>query len=141
MSSYFEKTIAAIGYTACKTNYANHESVIVGAYKLLLAYNDKIGTSGQSTAEFYFKDACNNGKCQLATDALIGGLLPGSGGKMGCNLLEVIYGGDPTGATYFKGWRDDVANRAAYLQVLAAAGIMVQSAYLSLETKDEMAYT
>ena len=38
------------------------------------------------------------------------------------------------------GWRDQVANKAAYLLSLANMGVVVQSAYLTLETNSTEAW-
>jgi hypothetical protein len=60
-----------------------------------------------------FIDECANAKCDDATFALAGAIT-GDSGLFGCDMLEILYNGDVDNG-YFKGWRDQVSTKAAYL--------------------------
>jgi len=54
-------------------------------------------------------------------------------------MMQILYSGDVSEG-YFVGWRDNVTSKAAYLLSLVNMGVIVQSAYISLETDNESAY-
>jgi len=85
-----------------------------------------------------FMDECANAKCNDATAALLGALT-GKSGLFGCDMLNILYYGDVKGG-YYQGWRDNVTTKAAYLLSLANMGVVLQSAYLTLETNNSSAY-
>ena len=55
-------------------------------------------------------------------------------------MMSILYSGDVSGG-YFVGWRDNVTSKAAYLLSLVNLGVVVQSAFLTLETDNQSAYT
>jgi len=83
-------------------------------------------------------DECDNGKCNDATAAMLGSLT-GNSGLFGCDMLDILYSGDVK-AGYYQGWRDNVTTKGAYLLSLANVGVVIQSAFLTLETNNSSAY-
>lgn len=55
-------------------------------------------------------------------------------------MMQILYSGDVSEG-YFVGWRDNVTSKAAYLLSLVNMGVTVQSAYITLKTANESAYT
>jgi hypothetical protein len=79
-------------------------------------------------------DECENAKCDDATAALAAAIT-GNSGLFGCDMMEILYSGDVSGG-YFVGWRDNVTSKAAYLLSLVNLGVVVQSAYITIETQN-----
>jgi len=84
-------------------------------------------------------DECNNAHCDDATAALAASIT-GNSGLFGCDMMEILYSGDVS-AGYYIGWRDNVTSKAAYLLSLVNMGVTVQSAYITIKTQNEAAYT
>ena len=84
-------------------------------------------------------DECNNANCDDATSALAASIT-GDSGLFGCDMMQILYSGDVSGG-YFVGWRDNVTSKAAYLLSLVNMGVTVQSAYITIKTQNEAAYT
>jgi len=140
MSEQFAQTLSDISYQACKSSYAKYEVVIRNSYTDYMNYVDSIGGSHESLYEFNFTDGCKGGQCNNATQAIIDGLT-GSGGLLGCDIMERIFDGNPGKAGgYYQGYRDDMINKNSYLYSLATMGTVVQSAYLTITTGDVDAY-
>lgn len=139
MEYYFNKVLTAIHQETCYSQYAGYELTIIQAitkYNSWLAHSEDpdLGPIYLQT----FMDECADASCDDATAALIGSLT-GNSGLFGCDMLQILYAGDVEGG-YFVGWRDQVANKAAYLLSLANMGVVVQSAFLTLETNSTEAW-
>lgn len=139
MEYYFKKVLAAVDQDTCYSQYAEYELTITQAVKL---YNLYLVNRESDLADLYkqaFMDECANGACQNATAALLGALT-GNSGLFGCDMLNILYYGDVKNG-YYQGWRDNVTTKGAYLLSLANMGVVVQSAFLTLETGSSSAYT
>lgn len=55
-------------------------------------------------------------------------------------MLDILYTGDVHDG-YYQGWRDNVTAKAGYILTLINTGITLQSAYLTIETGSEYAWT
>jgi hypothetical protein len=105
-------------------------------------YNAWLANQDSPVADVYladFLDECADAKCDDATAAL-SAAITGNSGLFGCDMMSILYSGDVSGG-YFVGWRDNVTSKAAYLLSLVNLGVVVQSAFLTLETDNQSAYT
>ena len=66
--------------------------------------------------------------------------IDGNSGLFGCNMMDILYTGDVHDG-YYQGWRDNVTAKAGYILTLINTGITLQSAYLTIETGSEYAWT
>lgn len=138
MEYYFNKVLAAVHQDTCYSQYSSYELTIIQAVS---KYNAWLANQDSPVADVYladFLDECANAKCDNATAALAA-TITGNAGLFGCDMMEILYSGDVSGG-YFQGWRDNVTSKAAYLLSLVNLGVVVQSAYITLETQNESAY-
>ena len=139
MEFYFNKVLDAVQQDTCYAEYATYELTIVQAVSKLNAYYANIDSPVANVYLQSFMDECGNAKCDDATAALAASIT-GNSGLFGCDMMKILYNGDVNGG-YFVGQRDMVTSKAAYLLPLVNLGITVQSAYLTLETNNDQAWT
>lgn len=65
--------------------------------------------------------------------------IDGEQGMFGCNILEILKNGDPSGK-WLAGYQDLLAVKAAYLLALANNGVIVHSAFLRVQSGDDTAW-
>ena len=84
-------------------------------------------------------DECENAKCNDAVRNLISSI-SGNPGLFGCDLMQILYDGDPTGGEYYLGWRDIIATKSAYILQLITTGINLASAHHTLQLGKQEAW-
>ena len=105
----------------------------------MLNYNNKKGTIYEKDAKTDFLNWCSGSKCDFATLKLLDGISFNSG-LSPCNLLDTIYTGDANSTFFYKGVRDDVANKSAYLLNLAHMGVTAEVANVTLDGNSKTAW-
>lgn len=78
-----------------------------------------------------FLSSCDNEACGHALSNILHGLNGQS--IFGCDLLELTYEGDASSPLFYKGWMDQVAQKAGYFVTLAQMAFTVESAYFSVK--------
>ena len=138
MQYFFSKVIDEQRQAACFAQMAPYENKIRSAWNALQAMHKNHGAENYQTYVNMFKDECANAQCSDAAHGLLN-TLTGQGSFVQCDMLTVLYAGNPEGH-YFKGVRDEVVSKSGYLQSLVAMGITSQSAYQSLMNNDKDAW-
>ena len=86
-----------------------------------------------------FIDECLGGQCDDAVANLVSAI-DGNPGLFGCDIMSILYEGDVNG-NYYRGWRDVIATKAAYLLTLISSGVNSEAAYRSMTSKNPLAWT
>jgi len=86
-----------------------------------------------------FKDQCANAQCFDAVRGILS-TISGKGSFLQCDMLTVLYEGNPEG-NYYMGVRDHVVAKSAYLLTLVSMGVVAESAYQTINTNDKEAWT
>ena len=85
-----------------------------------------------------FLEVCNNSRCDNAT-LWIGQAMLGKDEKYRCNFYDITYEGFTFGG-FFKGWSDIIMARGSYLVALESLGVVIESAYQTLQNPDLIIY-
>lgn len=78
-----------------------------------------------------FMNECAGNVCDDAAQALLSSI-DGNSGLFGCDLLQIIYEGDPN-AGWHLGWRDNFMNKAGYILNLVNIGISAHATFITIE--------
>lgn len=129
MNRYFDKTLSLVKKETCFAGLAEYENTIVSATSKFQAYLDHTTSPLVSVYKKNFMDACAGADCDNAVRGLVDALSDNPG-LFTCDILGLLYQGHGNGG--YPGWKDEIANAAAYLLTLINSGIMVASAHLVL---------
>jgi len=138
MVFFFSKVIDEQKRATCFAQLAPYEDKIQSAWMALADLHRNLKSPQYNTYLENFMELCGDAKCYEAARGILN-VVSGSGSFLQCDMLGVLYAGNPE-QQYYIGARDEVVSKSAYLQTLVALGVTAHAAYLGQKTKDPEAW-
>lgn len=113
MVYFFSKVINEQKQASCFSQLAPHENKIRAAWQELHDMHANKHAKDFNTYKRIFLDECANAQCADASRGIVN-VISGNGSFLQCDMLSILYEGNPEGE-YYQGVRDQVTSKAAYL--------------------------
>ena len=105
MVYFFSKVISEQKQATCFQHITPYENKIQTAWQKLQALHENKDSPDFHTYVSIFMDECANAACSDAAHGVLN-VISGRGSFLQCDMLEILYNGNPEEASYFQGVRD-----------------------------------